>query len=703
MSIKKGIHITLWAGNALLTLLYFIPMAEPPAILQFFGRLHPLVLHFPIVLLLIAFLFEVYAHKKPHWQEPAVFLLAAGAATAYASALAGFLLSVGDSYSGQTFEAHKWLGLATTWLATVLYTGKGYLTSKKVYLPLYGLACLVLIITGHMGANLTHGEGFLTAVFEDKQSGMPGPEVALFEGIVQPILEEKCVSCHNPNKQKGELQLTTAELLAKGGKSGKVLVAGDPAGSKLISYLHLPINDDLHMPPKGKVQLTQEEIEILSWWVAEGASFEETLGNVPAEAPIQATFISHFGTDIPYIDFAAESILEELNAEVIAVKPIAEDSPYLDAYLGNRKELSLSTLKKLREVSDQLFSLDMGSSPVTERMVDELSRHENLHKLYLDNTQIDDDAIASLRKLSRLEYLNLYSTAVTQKGINRLLDKLPSLKSLYLWQTGIAENEIEALQNRYPSVKIDGGIRSDSFFATAQLVPPVISFKSVFFSDSTTIEASYRLANANVYYQIDEGPLQVLEGGKLTIDRSARVNFLARKEGWEDSEIRTETFVKINQPGATKRSLQYAPKGAYTAKGVSTIFDLRKGSENFRDGEWLGFNGDDMVAEVTLNETQQLSSVYISTLDDTGSWIFPPTKLEVWAGSGNNAMRKVSELDLESPIGPQPKNMTIHQLKFEKQQVKQLKVIARNYGNLPDWHPGKGTPAWLFIDEIAFQ
>ena len=703
MNIKKGLHITLWTGNLLLAVLYLLPMSELPVLLHFFGRLHPLILHFPLVMLLLALAFEIYSIKKPSWQEPAHFLLAAGAATAYISALAGFLLSAGDSYAGQTFDLHKWLGLATSWLATLLYTAKESLQSKKLFLPLFGFAALVLILTGHFGANLTHGEDFLMSAFDKKERGLPAADQAMFEAVINPILEDKCLSCHNPNKQKGGLLLSSIDMLLKGGESGKVLLPGNTADSKLISYLRLPINDDLHMPPKGKRQLTNDEIEMLSWWVASGASFEQTLGEIPTEAPVQAHLTRHFSKSAPTLDFADESTIARLNAEGIAVKAVSAASPYLEAYLGNRADLSLDDLKKLRKVSDQLYSLDLGHSLVTGRMIKEVSRHENLQRLYLDNTAITDDFLSPLRKLEKLQYLNLYGTSVTAAGIDRLLSRLPNLKNLYLWQTKISEEELAGLRTTHDQVAIDGGLSSDSFFAKTRLTPPVIRFTSVFFQDSTTIEVDYRLANASVYYQIDDGPLTELEEGRLTLHKSAKVSFLARKEGWFDSETRTETFVKINQPTAAQRSLKHAPKGAYTAKGVSTIFDLRKGSENFRDGEWLGFNGDDMVVEITLQEQQELSSVYISTLDDVGSWIFPPTQLEVWAGTSPDQMRKLSELSIESPEGPEPKHMIIHQLRFEKQGVKHLRVLAKNYGNLPEWHPGKDTPAWLFVDEIAFQ
>ena len=128
-----------------------------------------------------------------------------------------------------------------------------------------------------------------------------------------------------------------------------------------------------------------------------------------------------------------------------------------------------------------------------------------------------------------------------------------------------------------------------------------------------------------------------------------------------------------------------------------------RGSENFRDGKWLGFNGDDLILDVELDHPKAVSSVYVSTMEDLGSWIFPTLQIEVWGSSEFEQLVKLSELKFDKPEGPEPKQMKIHQIKFEAKKVSRLQIRAKNYGILPEWHPGKGNPTWLFVDEIAFE
>ncbi|MFY0593445.1 c-type cytochrome domain-containing protein [Roseivirga sp.] len=703
MSLKKGLNISLLAGNALLSLLYLVPFAEPPVFFQFVGRLHPLLLHFPLVLLLVAFIFEIYGKRKPNWKEPAEFLLIAGAATAYVSALAGFLLSSGANYSGQTFELHKWLGLTMSWLATIIYTGKSYLASKNYYLPLFGVACLVIIVTGHYGASLTHGESFLTEVFDEEKVMTLEPTAPVFAQVVQPLLKSKCESCHNPNKLKGSLSLASRDDMLKGGETGAIFIPGDLENSILISHLLLPSEDKKHMPPKGKPQMTNEEVKMLSWWVENGASFEQLVNEVPADDAIQATLASYFAPEEEIdIDYVSANEIAELNTTKISVKQIEEDKPYLEVYIGQHDSLSVTEMKSLRGIRAQIYTLDLGSSNVDKAILKEVAKYENLNRLYLDNTEVDDDMISAIKKLNNLDYLNLYGTKVSKKGAGQML-KLDNLSKIFLWKSAVTEEDVETLQIDFPDIAINGGLSTDSDFTKAELNAPQMVYESTFFSDEMIIEVPYSLSETEIYYQLGSEDPQLLKTKEIRLTRSTKLSVFAKKEGWEDSPRTEQAFIKVKPNSLAAKSLQFGPKRSYKAKGIETLFDLTKGSENFRDGQWLGFNGDDMVANVTLSEKRTLESVFISTMDDTGSWIFPPTALEVWGGTEANGLVKLQTLEITPPEGPGPKHMLIHQLAFPAKEIKYLRVIAKNYGNLPEWHPGKDTPAWLFIDEIAFQ
>jgi WD40 repeat protein len=87
------------------------------------------------------------------------------------------------------------------------------------------------------------------------------------------LLKENCVACHNPEKKKGKLVLTTRQGALAGGESGPVLEGGKTGISRLIDALGE--DADPHMPPKG--QLTAEEIATLGAWIDSGAKWDEGL------------------------------------------------------------------------------------------------------------------------------------------------------------------------------------------------------------------------------------------------------------------------------------------------------------------------------------------------------------------------------------------------------------------------------------------
>jgi uncharacterized membrane protein len=106
---------------------------------------------------------------------------------------------------------------------------------------------------------------------------------------VLPILEAKCNKCHNEAKSKGKLRMDTFELAMKGGENGDNIVAGDPDKSLAVKRMVLPIDDDEHMPPDGKDQTTKEEIELIKWWIKEGASATQKVADAKIPDALKAT------------------------------------------------------------------------------------------------------------------------------------------------------------------------------------------------------------------------------------------------------------------------------------------------------------------------------------------------------------------------------------------------------------------------------
>jgi len=93
---------------------------------------------------------------------------------------------------------------------------------------------------------------------------------------IKPVLDVSCAKCHSGDKPKAKLKLDSLEDILKGGKDGKVVVAGDSAKSVLVlAAAHLTSDKDLWMPPKQMEKkfppLTPEQIGLVRAWIDQGA------------------------------------------------------------------------------------------------------------------------------------------------------------------------------------------------------------------------------------------------------------------------------------------------------------------------------------------------------------------------------------------------------------------------------------------------
>jgi cytochrome c553 len=93
-----------------------------------------------------------------------------------------------------------------------------------------------------------------------------------FENKIRPVLAARCFKCHNSDVQEGELRLDRRDLLLRGGRSGKVVLPGDPRGSLLVRLIRR-VDRDLKMPPDDGAKLTEAEVNDFIAWIKMGAPF----------------------------------------------------------------------------------------------------------------------------------------------------------------------------------------------------------------------------------------------------------------------------------------------------------------------------------------------------------------------------------------------------------------------------------------------
>lgn len=457
------------------------------------GRFHPLLVHLPIGILLFAAALMVFARiTKSDLGAAVSFAWGVGALMALLSCGAGWLLAQSGDYDAEMVQVHQWTGLLTAALGTVTFFAKKYR-----WIPATATV-IVLSIAGHYGGNLTHGEGYLFSNGEQAlQAELPAKPLEeqtvavsdssgkklirrtfMYRDQVVPVLKAKCYSCHSVTKKKGGLRLDTEAFIRKGGKNGAVLTAGNPAKSKLFTYLLLPEGDDRHMPPKGKLQLTRQQIAIVQNWIQRGASFKEEIevieqsdGEQPvavlpllplaadstegiAAAPekpdLEATLLSK------PVNAPDQQILQKLKAQQVTLTKMVIGSEYLSANFVNTKDFSPETVQALQGIENQVVRLRLTGQPVTDQDVKHLAQFKNLTRLNLENTKITDSSLTLLAALPNLEHLNLYGTAVTDEGLAKLATA-PSLKVVYLWQTRTTPEGVKRLLKARPDLKVETG------------------------------------------------------------------------------------------------------------------------------------------------------------------------------------------------------------------------------------------------------
>ena len=438
------------------------------------GVLHPLVIHFPIALLLLAFFLEVYGlsatGKKYKASIPLITFL--GGIGAVFSALSGYFLMNQGDYEVSSVELHRNWGIALA-IGSALLIGLYRFPPKIPHIHLLGQGALsiLVLITGHLGGNLTHGEDFLSL---DKPKKEPkqivlNQDALVYADIIAPIFEEKCVACHGKTKQKGKLKLDQIENVLKGGKNGFYHGSEESKMALMTHRMRLPLSDKQHMPPKGKTQLTEKEIVIIEKWLSLGASPKLLLKDLQLTEEVVLASMEETNMTktadwplVPGLAAVSETKLTPLRDRGMVVLPLASGHPLLQINCQSLSDFSDKDGELFKGLEKNIASIRLSGTRISDKSLQWISGLPNLSKLYLDNTLITDEGIALLKNTTELRYLNLVGTSITEKGL-RTLSSLPLLKSVYLYQSEVKIEDMAEIQQRMPKVYFDlGGYKIDT-------------------------------------------------------------------------------------------------------------------------------------------------------------------------------------------------------------------------------------------------
>ena len=438
------------------------------------GVLHPLLIHFPIALLLLAFFLEIYGLSATgkNYKASIPLITFLGGIGAVFSALSGYFLMNQGDYEISSVELHRNWGIALA-IGSALLIGLYRFPPKIPHIHLFGQGALsiLVMITGHLGGNLTHGEDFFSL---DKPKKEPkqiviNQDALVYADIIAPIFKEKCVACHGKTKQKGKLKLDQIKNVLKGGKNGFYHGSEEGKMALMSHRMRLPLSDKQHMPPKGKTQLTEKEIVIIEKWLSLGASPKLLLKDLQLTEEVVSASNEEKNmaktADWPLVpDLAAvsETMLTPLRDRGMVVLPLASGHPLLQINCQSISDFSDKDGELFKGLEKNIASIRLSGTRISDKSLKWLSGLPNLSKLYLDNTLITDEGIAFLKNTTELRYLNLVGTSITEKGL-RALSSLPLLKSVYLYQSEVKIEDMAEIQQRMPKVYFDlGGYKIDT-------------------------------------------------------------------------------------------------------------------------------------------------------------------------------------------------------------------------------------------------
>lgn len=547
---------------AILALGMFLTVLAAPALAQapdvplkswggFLGRLHVVVLHLPIGLIIGAFAIELFGmfRRSRGYDTAAAWLFVLGAASAIVAVFTGLLLgtevastktttpSIGELlFSNGGFEVsetlgwHMWGGIILMlaaiaaaalkvaavrkqWKEDEELSGPGGWPLAVSRVLLIG-AMVLLPLTGHLGGNMTKSPDYLfaRAPFEVSDSivyfpmgedetasgiveGEDGGEISIVSAgwseNIQPALDQHCVSCHGPAKQRGGLRLDSLEWAIE----GMVIEPGDAEASELYRRVTLPPMHDDFMPPGADHEddmLTLAQIHALGDWITEfdgdltaqsASTDEDTEPQGPLFDPQVLDAIQGAGGNV-------QSLSLEENPDLLTIR---------FSYKG---ELSPSEVATITGVAGAIAELTFeGSAGFDDAAAGQLPAMPELAELNLRSTGITDAGLAALPDMPKLTWLNLFGTGITDEGL-AALERYTTLEKLYITGTGVTAEAVASLQEKLPNTEVFSDHDPQFQFATEEDSEEQASTEPV---NTMCVVRTGQAVNPEIFVVLDDG------------------------------------------------------------------------------------------------------------------------------------------------------------------------------------------------------
>ena len=235
------------------------------------------------------------------------------------------------------------------------------------------------------------------------------------------------------------------------------------------------------------------------------------------------------------------------------------------------------------------------------------------------------------------------------------------------------------------------------------VLSPVIEGASPSFKGTPSINI-YADQPGNTYYYTTDGTTPTSSSTKFskpfTIDNSTVVKAIAINAKGRSSFVTTAKYIK--SPNNYSIVLNTPFEQQYDAGGAEGLIDGIKGTEDWRKGNWQGYQKNDLNALIDLKETKTIHKISVNFLQDAGAWIIFPKQI-IFSVSGDG--KKWTDItSFSNALTAENKKTEVKDFTFESNITgRYVKVKAIQYGKLPGWHEGAGGDSHMFVDEITVE
>lgn len=212
---------------------------------------------------------------------------------------------------------------------------------------------------------------------------------------------------------------------------------------------------------------------------------------------------------------------------------------------------------------------------------------------------------------------------------------------------------------------------------------------------------------------IDDAPIYYTTDGTMPDNNSTRYTgtFKISKDadlravvirGNEKSRMLSEKITYSKAAMKSIKALQPVNR-QYQYRGISTLVDGLKGTENYRTGRWIAFLGNDLETVIDLEKPTEIAELIITANVVKGDWIFGARSITLLTSDNGESYTQLASEKYPALTQTDRDGIYEYKLKFNQTKTRYVKIIAETEKSMPQWHSGAGKPAFLFVDEITLR